>query len=87
MKAKLPLPERTERCGCCGRAEDRDVNAARNLLSLAAGGADRRPARGGCGMSALMSTHPPTAFPECRAGCSGLLPFGAVGCGWCREGG
>jgi putative transposase len=47
VKAKLPLRERVFRCGQCGHAEDRDVNAARNLLSLAASGADRHNACGG----------------------------------------
>jgi putative transposase len=47
VKAKLGLSERTYRCGTCGLAEDRDVNAARNLLYLAASGAERRNAGGG----------------------------------------
>jgi putative transposase len=46
VKAKLTLKDRTFACGACGHAEDRDVNAARNLLSLAASGADRVNARG-----------------------------------------
>ena len=41
VKAKLPLKERTFRCGHCGYQQDRDVNAARNLLRLAASGAER----------------------------------------------
>ena len=40
VKAKLTLAERTYQCDNCGLAMDRDVNAARNLLSLAASGAD-----------------------------------------------
>ncbi len=40
MKAKLPLSERTYRCEHCGLALDRDVNAAYNLLKLAASGAE-----------------------------------------------
>ncbi len=40
MKAKLTLAERVYRCDACGLVLDRDVNAARNLLSLAASGAD-----------------------------------------------
>jgi putative transposase len=40
VKAKLSLSERTFRCDACGHAEDRDVNAARNLLTLAANGAE-----------------------------------------------
>jgi putative transposase len=47
VKAKLPLSERTFRCGTCGLAEDRDVNAARNLLYLAASGAESLNACGG----------------------------------------
>jgi len=46
VKAKLPLSERTYRCERCGLVMDRDVNAARNLLSLAASGAERLNARG-----------------------------------------
>ncbi len=40
MKAKLTLAERVYRCGGCGLVLGRDVNAARNLLLLAASGAD-----------------------------------------------
>jgi putative transposase len=40
VKAKLALSERTYRCGC-GLVLDRDVNAARNLLALAASGTER----------------------------------------------
>jgi len=47
VKAKLALSERIYRCGECGLVMDRDVNAARNLLSLAASGAERRNAGGG----------------------------------------
>ncbi len=41
VKAKLALSERTYRCESCDLIEDRDVNAARNLLQLAASGAER----------------------------------------------
>ena len=41
VKAKLPLSERTYSCEACGLVTDRDVNAARNLLKLAASGAER----------------------------------------------
>jgi putative transposase len=41
VKAKLSLADRVYQCGNCGLVMDRDVNAARNLLSLAASGADR----------------------------------------------
>jgi putative transposase len=46
VKTKLPLSERSYRCGC-GLVLDRDVNAARNLLKLAASGAERVNACGG----------------------------------------
>ena len=38
VKAKLALSERTYRCARCGLVLDRDINAARNLLDLAASG-------------------------------------------------
>jgi putative transposase len=41
VKAKLTLAERIYQCDSCGLVTGRDVNAARNLLSLAACGADR----------------------------------------------
>lgn len=47
VKAKLPLKERTYRCESCGHTEDRDVNAARNLLNLAGSGPERVNACGG----------------------------------------
>jgi putative transposase len=47
VKAKLSLSERVFRCQGCGLVTDRDVNAARNLLKLAASGAERVNARGG----------------------------------------
>ena len=40
VKAKLTLAERVYQCDACGLVMGRDVNAARNLLSLAASGAD-----------------------------------------------
>jgi putative transposase len=46
-KPSLTLAERIFRCDGCGLVMDRDVNAARNLLSLAASGADRQNACGG----------------------------------------
>ena len=45
VKAKLTLKDRIFACDYCGHTEDRDVNAARNLLSLAASGAERLNAR------------------------------------------
>jgi putative transposase len=47
VKAKLTLADRVYQCDGCGLVMDRDVNAARNLLSLAASGADRVNACGG----------------------------------------
>jgi len=46
-KAKLSLSERVFCCESCGHREDRDVNAARNLLKLAASGAESLNACGG----------------------------------------
>jgi IS605 OrfB family transposase len=46
-KAKLALSERTYRCDHCDLVMDRDVNAARNLLHLAASGAGSINACGG----------------------------------------
>ena len=46
VKAKLSLSERTYTCERCGLVMDRDINAARNLLSLAASGAESLNARG-----------------------------------------
>jgi putative transposase len=40
-KPSLTLAERTFSCDNCGHVEDRDVNAARNLVALAASGAER----------------------------------------------
>jgi len=47
VKAKLALSERTYHCDACGLVLDRDVNAARNLLNLAASGAESLNACGG----------------------------------------
>jgi len=47
VKAKLALSERTYICAACGLVLDRDVNAACNLLKLAASGAERINACGG----------------------------------------
>jgi putative transposase len=45
-KPSLTLKERVFACDSCGHTEDRDVNAARNLLKLAASGAERLNACG-----------------------------------------
>jgi transposase len=47
VKAKLALAERIYHCKRCGLVLDRDINAARNLLNLAASGAERLNACGG----------------------------------------
>ena len=49
VKAKLTLAERVFECDACGHVMGRDVNAARNPLSLAASGAERLNARGAAG--------------------------------------
>jgi putative transposase len=46
-KPSLTLAERTFTCDACGLVLDRDENAARNLLALAASGAERLNAWGG----------------------------------------
>jgi putative transposase len=46
-KPSLALKERIFACESCGHTQDRDVNAARNLLKLAASGAERVNACGG----------------------------------------
>jgi putative transposase len=46
VKAKLPLHVRVFSCEACGLVTNRDENAARNLLSLAASGAERLNACG-----------------------------------------
>ena len=46
VKTKLSLAERLYLCEACGYTEDRDVNAARNLLKLAASGAESQNACG-----------------------------------------
>lgn len=47
VKAKLTLADRVYPCDSCGLVMDRDVNAARNLLSLAGSGPERLNACGG----------------------------------------
>jgi putative transposase len=47
VKAKLTLRDRVFTCEACCLVADRDVNAARNLLNLAASGAEKQNACGG----------------------------------------
>jgi putative transposase len=47
VKTKLPLSERTYTCPSCGLDLDRDINAAANLLTLAASGAESQNASRG----------------------------------------
>jgi putative transposase len=63
VKAKLGLSERTYRCNACGLVEDRDVNAARNLLKLAASGAESLNARGGVVRPRTARRAPPNLEP------------------------
>ncbi|WP_344888844.1 RNA-guided endonuclease TnpB family protein [Actinomadura meridiana] len=57
-KPSLSLSERLYRCEGCGLVVGRDVNAARNLLVLAASGAESRNACGG-GVSPGLAGRPP----------------------------
>ncbi|TVZ06898.1 transposase [Trebonia kvetii] len=68
VKAKLGLAERIYRCDGCGLVMDRDVNAARNLLSLAASGAERRNAGGGTVRPRRARHDPPNPEPGPRTG-------------------
>jgi putative transposase len=73
VKAKLTLAERIFACESCGHVEDRDVNAARNLLSLAGSGPERLTARGaavrpGPAGHAVLKREPGTRNQRGRAG-------------------
>jgi putative transposase len=72
VKAKLALSERTYRCVSCGLTEDRDVNAARNLLALAASGAESINACGG-------TARPGPAGLDPQKQESGTAPAGKTG--------
>jgi putative transposase len=63
VKAKLALSERTYLCDACGLVIDRDLNAARNLLSLAASGAESVNAREGAVRPSTARHAPPNLEP------------------------
>jgi putative transposase len=75
VKTTLSLSERTYRCQACGLTAGRDVNAAVNLLSLAASGAEsqnacRAAVRPGTAGHAAVNQEPGTA----HAGQTGTVP-------------
>ena len=81
VKAKLALSERTYACTACGLVMDRDVNAARNLLKLAASGAESQNACGGTvrpGLAGhvLVKQEPGTA-PAGKTGTASGQPLAA----------
>ena len=63
VKTKLALSERTYHCDHCGLDLDRDVNAARNLLFLAASGAESQNACGGCARPGTAGQRPAKQEP------------------------
>jgi putative transposase len=63
VKTKLGLSVRTYRCDTCGLVLDRDVNAARNLLQLAASGAESLNACGGMVRPSLSGQVPVNQEP------------------------
>jgi putative transposase len=68
VKAKLALSERTYLCDACGLVADRDVNAARNLLKLAASGAESLNAREGAVRPRSARRAPPNLEPGTPSG-------------------
>lgn len=80
VKAKLPLSERTYRCDC-GLVTGRDVNAAANLLKLAASGAESINAWGGTVRPGLAGRVPvnqePGAAHADRTGTASEKPLAA----------
>jgi putative transposase len=67
-KPSLPLSERTFRCDACDLVLGRDVNAARNLLGLAASGAERVNACGGDMRPGLAGLTPAKQEPGAAPG-------------------
>ena len=63
VKTKLALSERTYHCDPCGLDLDRDVNAARNLMHLAASGAESQNACGGCARPGIAGPRPAKQEP------------------------
>jgi putative transposase len=63
VKTKLALSERTYHCDHCGLDLNRDVNAARNLRSLAASGAESQNACGGCARPGTAGQRPANQEP------------------------
>ena len=63
VKTKLALSERAYHCDHCGLDLDRDVNAARNLRSLAASGAESQNACGGCARPGTAGQRPAKQEP------------------------
>jgi putative transposase len=59
VKEEMPLSERVYRCGACGLEMDRDLNAARNLASVAASSAERENASGGMASRSREALAPP----------------------------
>jgi len=74
-KPSLTLAERTFTCEACGLVLDRDVNAARNLLGLAASGAESENARGGTVRPGSAGRVPVNQEPgTAHAGKTGTVP-------------
>jgi putative transposase len=81
VKAKLALSDRTFTCQSCGLVIDRDENAARNLLNLAASGAESINACGGTVRPGLaghvpVKQEPGTALAD-QTGSAGGQPLAA----------